>query len=562
MNKRSRRVPPPRAALLPAIAAAPLLALSGCSKSPFRTYADDYGDPYPRQRLLEVEPVSLLRRAPTPDDDAPPTAPDPIADAERVELNLAEARAYTLENNLDLRVALISPAAAGQALRAEEAAWDAVFSVDARWTETDQPTSDALTGSQIDSLSLTPRVNVPLRTGGNVSVGLPINSTSNNNAFTTLDPAIDSDFEVSISQPLLRGGGRETATHALRVASYQEGIELARTKLEVIRQLAEADRSYWRVYAALRALDVARQQFELASTQLEQSQRFFDNGRVAQIEVTRAEEGVAQRVEDVIRAGNAVKREQRALKRVMNAPEFSLDELPILWPVTAPDPAPLDLKPDRLTGIAMNRRMELMELELQLAIDASIAALRRNEALPLFTVDYTYRINGLGGNVSSAVDQLTDGDFEDWSLGARFETPVTNDEAEARVAQAVIDRLQRLATREARRLSIEQEVRNAVDNIDDGWQRILAARQSALLAGRTLAAERRQFEVGRNTTTDVLDAATRLADAQLAEIRALTDYQIAQVDLAFATGSTLGSALIDWEPYDPREGDGEDTIDQ
>jgi len=553
MNDRTRRASLPRPALPLTLAIGALIASAGCAKNPLRLYDDDYGDPVPRERLLEVDPVVLAERP--VDESEVPTPPEAIAEGDRVELDLAQARAFTLENNLDLRVALINPAAASQNLRAEEAAWDAVFSVDARWTETDQPTSTGLVGSQIDSQQITPRVTVPLRTGGDVSVALPLNQSSNNNPFTTLDPAVDTDFEVSISQPLLRGGGRETATHALRVASYQEGIELARTKLEVIRQLADSDRTYWRLYAALRALDVARQQFELASTQLDRSRRLFDNGRVAEIEVTRAEEGVATRLEGVIQARNTVKRQQRALKLVMNAPQFSLEELPLIWPSTDPDPAPLAIDPDALTDVALSRRMELLELELQLAIDASVAALRENEALPLFTVDYTYRVNGLDDSFAGSARQLREKNFEDWSLGLRFETPVTNDAAEARLAGAVIDRLQRLATREARRQSIEQEVRDAVDNIDDGWQRILAARQSALLAGRTLAAEQRQFDVGRNTTTDVLDAATRLADAQLAEIRALTEYQIAKVDLAFATGSVLGAARIDWSPYDPRADD-------
>ena len=48
------------------------------------------------------------------------------------------------------------------------------------------------------------------------------------------------------------------------------------------------------------------------------------------------------------------------------------------------------------------------------------------------------------------------------------------------------------------------------------------------------------------TATDVLDAATRLADAQSAEIRALTDHEIALVDLAVATGTTLGGAGVLW----------------
>jgi outer membrane protein len=42
----------------------------------------------------------------------------------------------------------------------------------------------------------------------------------------------------------------------------------------------------------------------------------------------------------------------------------------------------------------------------------------------------------------------------------------------------------------------------------------------------------------------VLDASTRLADARSREVRALADWQIGLVDLAFATGTTLGGAKV------------------
>ena len=53
--------------------------------------------------------------------------------------------------------------------------------------------------------------------------------------------------------------------------------------------------------------------------------------------------------------------------------------------------------------------------------------------------------------------------------------------------------------------------------------------------------------LGSRTSTDVLDAATRLADAQSAEIRALADYEVAKIDLAVATGTVLGASAVGWE---------------
>jgi outer membrane protein len=46
----------------------------------------------------------------------------------------------------------------------------------------------------------------------------------------------------------------------------------------------------------------------------------------------------------------------------------------------------------------------------------------------------------------------------------------------------------------------------------------------------------------------VLEAQTDFAEAQRAEILALSEYQIALVDLAYATGTLLGAAKVRWEP--------------
>ena len=102
-------------------------------------------------------------------------------------------------------------------------------------------------------------------------------------------------------------------------------------------------------------------------------------------------------------------------------------------------------------------------------------------------------------------------------------------------------------------MEIEQEVFNSVDQIETNWQRILANQQRTLLAGRNLQAEQRQFELGLRTSTDVLEAQARLANAQLAEIQSLVDYEISQTDLAFATGTLLGAAHVQWAPTEPKE---------
>ena len=68
----------------------------------------------------------------------------------------------------------------------------------------------------------------------------------------------------------------------------------------MIRVIALADRVYWRLYAARQELEVRKQQHELANTQLERAKRRLEAGEDAEIEVTRAEAGVAEGLEAII----------------------------------------------------------------------------------------------------------------------------------------------------------------------------------------------------------------------------------------------------------------------
>lgn len=539
------------------VAFAAAMLLTGC-QSPFDE--SDMEVQVSAERVRNIEQVDLAaqsRAEPVTVEKAAEQTVKDIVDNKVapavMNITLADVRAAALANNLDLRVELVKPSIAQASVDEEAAKFEATFFGSFRHVKTDSPTALGTEGSNVVFDSYDFGVDIPLQTGGNIRLDVPFSRTETNNPFSLINPAHVADARFSISQPLLRGGGIRANTHSIRIARNQKSIADARTKLEAIRILANADRAYWNLYAARRELMVRQTEYELAVTQLEQARRRVDAGDAPSIEITRAESGVAQRLEAIIIAQTLVLRRQRDLKRIMNRDDLKLTGSTALATTTDPNPLGLDLDADLLASYAVDNRMEMLELELQLASDASSIDFERNAALPLFSVDYSYSLGGLGLSYSDAFDQVADNRFQDWSVGAQLEIPLGNEAAEARVHRAILTRLQRLATKEQRIAAIRQEVFDSLDQLQQNWQRILAARIAAILAGRTFEAEQRQFNVGARTSTDVLDAAARLADAQSAEIRALADYQIALVDITFATGTLLGAGQVVWQPYEASE---------
>lgn len=533
-------------------AAALACLAASCTSDLFST---DYEPVVAPERTRIVRPLELEAWA-AGDVDEPRAGDAPsgaayesrFAGLAEVEITLAEARAAALANNLDLQVALIDPAIAQEALSFEEAAFDAMLFVDAQHAETDRPTASELTSAQQEFTSISPGLRIPLPTGGAFEIVTPISRTETNNRFATLNPAWTSDLELSLSHSLLEGAGVRVNTAAIRIAGYNRQIAEAQTKLAVIREVAATDRAYWRLYEARQRLEVSRAEYELALAQLDRARREFQAERVAQIDVTRAEAGVAQRIVDVIGAEEAALRAQRELKRLMNIEDLAVGSPQVVVPATPPEPLRYRLEASELAGLAQERRMELLELELRQLADLANVEVARNALLPTLDARATWRVNGLGPAFSDAAEQAWDNDFEDWSVGVRAEAPLGNRQARARVREALLVRLQRLASERSRRQLVTQEVYDAVDAIETGWQQILAARQSVALNSRQLEAEQRLFAVGRSDSNDVLAAIAALAQARLAEVTAVVDYQLAQIDLAQATGSLLGAARVRWEP--------------
>lgn len=476
---------------------------------------------------------------------------------ERVELSLDNARIAAIANNLNLSATLISPTIAAEQVSEEEARFESVFTLSASVRDNDDAVASALDSSQSTSRSITPGIRVPLRTGGELSINLPISRFETDNSFSLLNPAYTSDLNFSLSQNLLRGAGRRAATHSIRLAEYNRQISEAQTKLEVIRTLAEVDRAYWRLYAAIRALEVVEQQYKVAQAQFDRAGRKERAGTGTEVDIVRAQSGLADRAEQIIRAQNDVSLQERALKALLNIDGLDVDSATHLEPASPPDPVEYAFDSPHLVRAALDNRMELLELELNLARDAANIAFAENQALPLVALQYTYGINGLGGTLDNSIDTLGRNNFESWSIGLNAEIPIGNEQRKSSLAQSILTRLQTLATRDAREQAITREVYDAIDQLNSTWNRIIAAQQAVELNARVLEAEQRQFDVGRSTTTDVLDADVNLANARLSEIQAIVEYQVAQIDLAFATGTLLGQTKVDWVPRDPRGGDGE-----
>jgi outer membrane protein TolC len=481
------------------------------------------------------------------------------------QLSIAQARTLALENNLDLKIAQIDPKIAATVISQEEAKFDDLIFARVKYASKNTPAQnlDVVTltpanpdsKGEVDKLTAIPQLTeilemdagvvIPLRTGAKITVSAPFDEKNQFRGIPSNQYL--SALRFSISQPLLRGGGIDNNVAGIRIAQYEQQAVDVKTRLQSIRVLAAVERAYWGVYVAWGELDVRLQQYENAADNLAMVKKRVAAGLTAAIEINRAEIGVAERMEGLIVTETTLKIRERQLKLFLNDPGLNLDSSTLLVPDSSPTLVEFKFDREQLAQRALAGRLELLELELKLAADLTKIDYLRNQTLPMFMLDYSYASLGRStSSFGSAFDQATGGDFSDWSVGVRMEMPLTNELRRAQLDRAVQERLQRLTTSQLRELNVRKEIYDALDQVGQNWQRILAARQNVLLAGLNYDAELKQFSEGLRTMTEVLETLTRLGEAQLREVRAIGDYQVSIIDLCFATGTLLGHSRVGW----------------
>ncbi len=528
-------------------------AVAGCVE---KTRLDKYDTTKFNTKQLSVIDKVELQPA---EDQSMDRAPNFFSEPQEIpkELSIEKCRQLALQNNLDLKVSLIEPEIAREDLKAAHAAFEPLFVSGFNFITNDFPDEY----DETERVSSYGRLNFPLVTGGDVSFYFPFSRTQKEGQdYYYTDPVTgettliqqqnsyyDTDFSISFSQPLLRGGGISVNTNYIRQASYNAKSKLAQAKLQAMWILSAIDRAYWYLYAAQEVLKVRKLDYDLAKAQYDQAKRMVDAGQMKEIEVIRAESALAERLNGIIKADNNLRDRQRDLKLIINSPDMALESDFVYITDTEPVPVKYNVDQNEMLEYAMNRRVELFQVELSLASSESAIEYQKNSLLPYLGLEYTYNISGSGYNSNAAFDQLDNNSFKDYSLGLSLQIPLGNQVAKSSYRKAILQKQIVETNKQLQIRTITQEVLNAVDALESNWNAVLASQKSAELALRTLEAEQRQFKLGMQTSTEVLNAQTRYANTLLSRLQALVDYQISQVDLCAAVGGLNQAARLSFD---------------
>ena len=476
-----------------------------------------------------------------------PAAPTPTLETDlrprrAIVLSMQDAIRLTLQNSMNIKIDRIAPQSSAADIQQAEAKFDWTFKGSYSRTRSITPSASALAGAaaaKSDGDTLKVGFKKELITGGSIEPTLRWSRNETNSAFATLNPAYTTDAYIVISQPLLRNAGIGiamsnivTARNNLRSAKYN-------FKNSVMSTLSEMQRTYWDLVFAIDDLEVKKKSLRLTRDTLEQTQAQVEAGLLAPIEITRVRADVAGKEEAILNAQKTVRDKEDQLRRFINKKGSSLlDDVGVI-PLERAAYQPVQIDAAREVREALIYRPDYQTSKINIANRNIELVVAKNDKLPKVDLSATFSMNGLGGNTTDSFETLKTNHFHDWTATVSVEIPLGNRSARAGYLKARLAKVQALLELKDLEHEVILDVKENARQVLTNLKRIRSTRVARELAEARLEAEEAKFDVGEAAILDVLEAQTKLAEAESAERKSIVDYNKSRISLEKAKGTLL-----------------------
>lgn len=326
--------------------------------------------------------------------------------------------------------------------------------------------------------------------------------------------------DVSVQQAIYAGGKIRTANKMA-----ESGIVIAEQayQLKESEVLLNTDQAYWQLAALREGVVLAEKYVQMLDTLEGQLNASFELGLVPKSEQLKVKVQKNNAELSLLRAKNGYKMLQMNLCQVIGLPldtEINLTEQVDLNPSL----------PNMANGnvLAQDQRQELKIMMEQ----STIAGYEKR----MVNADYLPQLGAQAGYTYFKVDDfIDDGQV---LVAASLKVPIFNWNQRKHkrvVAQTKIDEVN--YNLEDTKEYIQLEVQQVQLKLQEGFEEVLWAQRNKSEAQESLDETQLSFDVGLNTTTDLLNAQATWQNAQTKEVESLANFEILKTQYLKVIGS-------------------------
>lgn len=339
-------------------------------------------------------------------------------------------------------------------------------------------------------------------------------------------------LRLTLTQPLLRGAGKDVTTAPLRQAMVAEQTNLLNLKVGVSQTLYDIISAYRALLKAQNQVTLDKAALERAIGLLKMNKQLISAGRVAEFDVVQIEADIATQELAVAEANN-----QLDASRLMLLKLLALD---LSAPVRASDSlqvSRLEISQATAVKIAQTTQPQYLMTLLQAEL-AQINLLVAQDSA-------RWDLSWVTGVAQTRDEHSINGSAREWDsyTGLQLEIPIADISSRRSLfnAQSMVEQ-QALIEQEALQ-DLTRQITDSIRHLETLWRQLEISQRVIDLSKRKLSIENQKLIAGRSSNFQIISFEADLRAAEDANLNAKISYLDAQVRLDLM----LGVMLDNWE---------------
>jgi len=438
-------------------------------------------------------------------------------------------------------------------------AFDAQLNANFNWDRTDRPQNFSVGGNPLFLSELVQNqmaANVELTktsaTGTQWFVRQNNTYDDSNRGGLLYPSAWTAEVEMEARHPLLRGSGVQVNRVNVLLARIREDVALADFETNIRNLAGDIEEAYWQLYFAYHNLKAAKTGRNSALVTWRRVHALMQNGAEGG-EAEKEAQARQQYFEFRSRTEGALRDLYKAEGSLRYFMGLSATDGRLIRPVSEPTDAYVKFDWFQIHEEALGRSPELRRQgwRIKQAETEMIAA--RNQLLPQLDAIALYRFLGLGDRYMSgdrsganfntpgsyAWDELTEGRYQEYTLGLQFSSPIGFRAELAGVRNSQLQIAREKAVMEDMELEVSHLLTDVIRDLDSNYSLMQSNLNRLIAADREVDAVQAAYDAGTVTLDLLLDAQRRRSDSQITYFQALIEYNIAIKDVHLRKGSLL-----------------------
>lgn len=445
-----------------------------------------------------------------------------------IPLTLQNIVVLALENNTDIKNAYLERIAQKEDLAVAESTFSPRITPNISvQIVRNQVGSDV---SNTGTLGLSAGIAIKIPTGGNFTFawGTSAPNLLNSLGYVPTGNIFGQNFQLSFTQPLLKGAGVKINQVPVAIAQLNEDSYIEDLKFTLINKITEAIQAYRNLLQAQEQLKIQEDSLRKAKDILEINLALIQAGRNAPVDRFQSEASVANQELSLLEAENQLESARLALVNLLN-----IDRNLKVVAVESLMAQPMLLDAEKLMQLALENRPDYVRSRL----NRKIAELKLLQAEDNRRWNLDFQVNYVGKYQSLLTDssQVSAGLTLKHTLGDRV--------PEQAFQRSRIDLLKAENSMENSRENLKVEVKNQIREVEFNFRQVGAAQQARQLSEQNLAIAQEKLKLGKSTIFEIVSLQNSLLLARNRELTAIINYLNALTLL----DKTLGSTLDTWQ---------------